>query len=137
MTSQGGNIKMTTSGNEIVAKKITMSEGGKEIIFQGVADGQVFPEKNLKGKVSGVQIKPSTGIEEVVVVGYPAKSDTRVLSNPPANAYYVLNGEHVKQNDINRLAPNTIKSIDVLKGDTAKKFYGDKAKEGAIIITTK
>lgn len=33
--------------------------------------------------------------------------------------------------------PNTIKSINVLKGENATKKYGEKAKSGVIEITTK
>ena len=35
------------------------------------------------------------------------------------------------------LEPDKIKSIDVLKGQKATEKYGDKAKEGAVIITLK
>ncbi|MCH5685614.1 hypothetical protein LWM68_15950 [Niabella sp. W65] len=59
-----------------------------------------------------------------------------VLADPPTNAHYVLNGEPVSLKKIRNLDRTSVKSIDVLKGDQAKKYYGAKAKEGAIVVTT-
>lgn len=99
---------------------------------------------SLKGKVAGVQVSPKKN-DEVTVVGYGIKSKTegsnkvviRGSSGIPANAYYVIDGRKAKKKDIDKLGPNTIKSVDVLKGESAVKYYGTKAREGAIIITTK
>ena len=33
--------------------------------------------------------------------------------------------------------PNTIKEVEVLKGEKAVEKYGDKAKDGVVIIITK
>lgn len=38
---------------------------------------------------------------------------------------------------INTLDPETIQSINVLKGKSATALYGEKGKNGVIIITTK
>jgi len=38
---------------------------------------------------------------------------------------------------MNDIDPNQIKSVEVLKGDAAVKKYGEKAKNGVILITTK
>ena len=43
-------------------------------------------------------------------------------------------GSDAKLEDIN---PSTIKSVEVLKGDKATETYGDKGKNGVILITTK
>jgi TonB-dependent SusC/RagA subfamily outer membrane receptor len=58
-------------------------------------------------------------------------------NNIPNNALYVLNGELKNKSDIEKIDPENIKSIDILKGESAAKFYGDKGKNGVIIITTK
>jgi TonB-dependent SusC/RagA subfamily outer membrane receptor len=38
--------------------------------------------------------------------------------------------------DLNTISPNGIKEVSVLKGESATKLYGEKAKNGAILITT-
>ncbi len=110
---------------------------------------------SLEGKAVGLRVVPSgkstSRLEAVTVKGYPtqgfqgeihySKSDSKqaqsnMLANPPQNVHYVLNGEAVSVNKIKSLDQAKIKSFDVLKGENAKKYYGSKAKEGAIIITT-
>lgn len=64
--------------------------------------------------------------------------NTNLLKNDlPNNVLYVLNGELKNKSDIDKLTPENIKSIDVLKGESATKFYGDKGQNGVIVITTK
>ena len=112
---------------------------------------------SLKGEVKGVKIQPakrSSNLEAVTVTGYPstrrfkaeavvtykpdqAGAHSGVLANPPVSAHYVLNGQSVSVKKIKNLDGANVKSIDVLRGDEAKKYYGSKASEGAIIITTK
>jgi hypothetical protein len=43
----------------------------------------------------------------------------------------------VRDIDVNKIDPNTIESISVIKGESGKKLYGEKGKEGVIEITTK
>ncbi|HSJ12340.1 MAG TPA: hypothetical protein VK916_06615, partial [Gillisia sp.] len=51
---------------------------------------------------------------------------------------YVLDGNKVEKNfDINSLKPEEISSMQVLKGDSATALYGEEAKDGVILITTK
>ncbi|HEY2584071.1 MAG TPA: rhomboid family intramembrane serine protease [Mucilaginibacter sp.] len=53
------------------------------------------------------------------------------------NALIVLNGRIVTGGDLSNINPKSIKSISVLKGNAAVAIYGDAAKTGAILITTK
>ena len=50
---------------------------------------------------------------------------------------YIVNGKEVKKEDFENIYPENIKSINVLKGESATTKYGDKAKNGVIEITTK
>lgn len=94
----------------------------------------------LKGKVTGVQLKSPSDMREVTVTGYGVKrsaANANVLADPPQNAHYVLNGESVSVDKIRKLRGDSVKSVDILKGENATRYYGAKAKEGAIVITTK
>jgi BlaR1 peptidase M56/CarboxypepD_reg-like domain len=55
----------------------------------------------------------------------------------PENLLYILDGVITDKIAIEKLSPESIDAIDVLKGNTAVAKYGDKAKDGAIVITTK
>ena len=55
----------------------------------------------------------------------------------PDNIIYILDGKEVKAYEVTMLQPEKILTIDVLKGESATSAYGEKAKNGAIIVTTK
>lgn len=104
----------------------------------------------LQGKVSGVEIKPSSGMPgastQIVIRG--ARSFTG--NNTPL---YVVDGMPIVSTadfstmggtsgaDIANRAvdidPNDIESINILKGQAASAIYGIRASNGVIIITTK
>ncbi|RXK58734.1 hypothetical protein ESA94_15195 [Lacibacter luteus] len=78
----------------------------------------------------------------VTVVGYGTST------NKPAtiklrgkistdNVLYILDGKEVTAEEVNQMEPNNIQSISVLKDESAVKLYGEKGKNGVIIITTK
>ncbi len=50
---------------------------------------------------------------------------------------YVIDGKKVSEKEANKLDPNDIASITVLKGKEAKKKYGTKESDNVLIITTK
>ena len=55
----------------------------------------------------------------------------------PKDVLYIIDGKEMVSGSMNDVDPNTIKSINVLKGENAVKKYGEKGKNGVIEITTK
>ena len=51
------------------------------------------------------------------------------------NPLIIIDGKESK--GLKTIAPDDIKSITILKDESATKLYGDKAKNGVLIITTK
>jgi TonB family protein len=49
----------------------------------------------------------------------------------------VIDGVAVKNQNVNNIPPENIESISVLKNESAAILYGDKGKDGVILITTK
>ena len=104
----------------------------------------------LQGKVSGVEIMPSSGMP-----GASAKITIRGSRSFTGNntPLYVVDGMPVTstsdvdtQNSVtgadyaNRsvdIDPNDIESINILKGQAASALYGMRASNGVIVITTK
>jgi len=65
---------------------------------------------------------------------------TKISKNPkeiPGNPIYILNGEKSKKDIIDLIDLKLIESVNVLKGESATSLYGEDAKDGAVIITTK
>ncbi|MFY8004909.1 MAG: DUF4139 domain-containing protein, partial [Chitinophagaceae bacterium] len=82
--------------------------------------------------------------EEVVVTGYgTADADKRIKvkgsnslngNNAPL---YVVNGTIMEKEEADKINPNDIKKIDVLKDAAASAIYGSRARNGVIVITLK
>jgi len=50
---------------------------------------------------------------------------------------YIVDGKEIPSSSANEINPNQIESIDILKNQSATKIYGDKGKNGVVVITTK
>ncbi|MCB0634149.1 MAG: TonB family protein [Saprospiraceae bacterium] len=66
----------------------------------------------------------------------PEKSDVIKLK-PEGSPYVLINEEPAPADWKSQLDPESIESVDVLKGEAALNLYGEKAKDGAIRIYTK
>jgi TonB family protein len=63
-------------------------------------------------------------------------SDLKIISENGKTPLVVIDGT-ITDIDINKIDPQTIESITVLKAESAKKKYGDKGNDGVLEITTK
>lgn len=79
------------------------------------------------------------------IVSTPAQDESagrfgigRTESLGPA-PLFILDGERLVAGDaqIERLNPNRIDSVEVLKGDAAVRLYGTEGANGVVVITTK
>lgn len=102
---------------EITTKAKTVTISGKD--SQGQPTGDVT--KLLQGKV----------------IGLNNKSTTISSKDTPANVYILLDEKPITWTEVDKLDPNKISSIEILKDKAATVLYGDKGKDGAILITTK
>jgi TonB-linked SusC/RagA family outer membrane protein len=113
----------------------------------------------MQGKLSGIDIKPSSGMPGAssqitirgarsftgnnnplyVVDGMPIASGSDIQSG--AGGDFTLAADGVTGSDISNRAmdinPADIESINVLKGQAAAALYGIRASNGVIVITTK
>lgn len=104
----------------------------------------------MQGKVSGVDITPSSGMpgasSKIVIRGARSftgnNSPLYVIDGMPiASTADVSTDNSVTGSDYSNRAldidPNDIESINILKGQAASALYGMRASNGVIIITTK
>jgi TonB-linked SusC/RagA family outer membrane protein len=85
---------------------------------------------SLAGKVSGVQILGGSGAK----FGTSTVRIRGVNSLAGGNPIYVVNGVVTDPNAINN---DDVESLTVLKGPAATALYGQRASEGAVVITLK
>ncbi|MGB0836785.1 MAG: M56 family metallopeptidase [Flavobacteriaceae bacterium] len=58
-------------------------------------------------------------------------------SDSKAKPLYILDGKEITSKEMEHIITENIESIEVLKGEKAAKEYGDKGKNGVILISTK
>jgi len=73
---------------------------------------------------------------DFVLKGAPVKVSLATSTIPSSKPLYILDGEEF-QGKLDDIEPDDIKSIDVLKGESAIELYGEKGKDGVIVITSK
>jgi TonB-dependent SusC/RagA subfamily outer membrane receptor len=67
--------------------------------------------------------------DNVIISESDETSDTKCL--------FIIDGKEASKDDLSKLETNVIKSLSILKSKTAIKEYGDKGKNGVIVIETK
>lgn len=68
------------------------------------------------------------------------QDDNKIIFNTVKNLkdpIYIKDGKEITKEELSSIIPKTIKSVNILKGESAIKLHGEKAKNGVIIIKTK
>jgi len=114
-------------------------------ILKGKSATAAYGEKGKNGAVL-INTKGKAGKEDVVAVGYgktppgttPPPSKVAIRSIDEANPPLIfLDGVPITKAAMDKINPETIESISVLKDKSSFVLYGEKAKNGVILIKTK
>lgn len=76
------------------------------------------------------------GKNGVVVITTKNENESKYTVKLSGEALYLINGKEVKKDTADKLNPDNITSVNVLKGNVAIKKYGEKAKYGVVEIIT-
>ncbi|AEI46829.1 M56 family metallopeptidase [Runella slithyformis] len=125
-------------------------DGNKPLIIvdgirvEGDLDGRWSPEDiesiDVLKNESATKIYGSMAMHGVVRITTKKAGAVRkdvVGKNIPENVLWLLDGKEMEKEQIQKLNPDSIQSMNVLKGEAATKKHGDKGKNGVIEITTK
>lgn len=121
-------------------------ENGKEIII--VNGKKLSPEEIIEEEI---EIKNGEGSNFIFVgssIGTKEKNvETKIIKEQDNKIIFhdsnhkkpliIIDDKEVKQAEMDALDPNKIESVSVLKGESATELYGEKGKDGVIIIKTK
>jgi uncharacterized protein (TIGR02231 family) len=101
------------------------------------AHEELYDRKNviqsLTGKVTGLQIEPSQGIKKETRIQLRG---SRTITDDN-QSLVVIDNQISTAEVMKQLPQESIKSVNVLKGDQAAALYGDQGAHGVIIVTTK
>ncbi|MDO8930333.1 MAG: TonB-dependent receptor plug domain-containing protein, partial [Bacteroidota bacterium] len=77
---------------------------------------------------------------KTMTVGIEAMGNEITASKPseiPDNVLYIVDGKEIPKDEIEKIIPQNIDHIDVLKNKTAVEKYGEKGKDGVVFIYLK
>ena len=110
---------------------IALKGGGTEVYF--VSDAASLAE--LERKYVRQELPPPPPAPDAPDAP-PAPDKSELVANMPAAALYYIDGIKVSREALQKLAPNTIHSMNILKGETAVAGFGKGASKGVISIVT-
>jgi TonB-dependent SusC/RagA subfamily outer membrane receptor len=88
--------------------------------------------KDITGAVAGVNV------QNMVVVGYTSAKIRGVESETEnEDPLYVVDGSPMNKEQFEKINPNDIKKMNVLKDDAATAIYGSRAANGAVVVELK
>lgn len=136
----GFNFNESTYGNGMSFYEIKDKKLGSEMI-KGDPDAVLTAEPIGTGTAAVLEEEEEvykTALKvDMVKFTKPIIIRGNSTSSEGNGALYIVDGEPMNDAQIKAIAPNDIIDIEVLKADKAIALYGEKGKNGVIIITTK
>ncbi|MBL7472118.1 M56 family metallopeptidase [Robertkochia sediminum] len=123
----------TTSDSDKDAKFIVLEEKVSGSIDSA---GELTEKVEVVVRKLGVADSTDNTSFEVIKLGAAQDDKVHVVRLNETQPLYIIDGEETRENVMSTTAPENIESIEVLKGDKATAAYGEKGKNGVILITT-
>ncbi|MFK5878902.1 MAG: M56 family metallopeptidase [Flavobacteriaceae bacterium] len=127
--SEGGNKKKIIINKDDENNYTWNDANGNttiEVISSGDADKTIWTTEGTNKTIKVIKLKSDI-----------AKDDMIFIAEDNHSPLFIIDGKETSKEILEKLDANIIEKIEVLKSDKAVKKYGDKAKGGVIIITTK
>ncbi len=125
-------IENYLSNQERGTSNVVIDTTKKVMIVQGykISPEDTLIASNEKGSSIVIKMDGAGDAKQFVLRGAGP-------SNNGQKPMYVLDGEVITESIMSVIDPNKIEAINVLKGPSAISLYGNKGKDGVILITTK
>ncbi len=159
-TNLSGDVIRDDDDNNVavvagVARSINVKNPKNVIVVKGSSSASGSSSGAVT--INGVKAKPVTqaftitkgdatadDVHEVVVTGYGKKSNLKtfkmnglsIATDGDKEPLVVIDGKNSTMDALKKLDSDKVESISILKGDDATKKYGDKAKDGVVVIGT-
>jgi TonB-dependent SusC/RagA subfamily outer membrane receptor len=90
------------------------------------------------GKAQEIRIVTKGALPTAVLNGAPARVvEVSGSAKKPFTGLLIVDGKQVESSALNSIKPESIESVEVMKGDAAKAIYGEAGANGVIKVTTK
>ena len=136
-------VTVLKDGEPLPGAVITIKDTQKGVVTDKSGHAEIYAPQGSILTVTYVGCKPyllEVGEAARQFAGIPLESETPGtpgLSAEIGKPLWVVDGSEVAPDFINKLDPNRIENITVLKDQSAVATYGQEARNGVVIITTK
>lgn len=141
ISSTNGKEPIYVVDGKIVEANVVSNIDPNTIQSVSVLKGESATNKyGIKAKDGAVEITMKNN-DALVVKDNTTQKETVTISNTQGkqakSPVFYVDGKEINSEEMNKIKPNDIESINVLKGEKAKEKYGDKGKDGVVEITMK
>ena len=148
LSSESDGPVVLFDGEEITQQElgaIDVKKIGSIEILDGEQARAQFGKYGSFGAIVVTSASQAPAVVETVTTGTvaagapsePVRDEVQMSFSPDKAYYVILDGKPSDMATLNALDPGRIDEIQVHKGTDAVELFGDKAKEGAIVVTTK
>ncbi|WP_221406258.1 M56 family metallopeptidase [Daejeonella lutea] len=120
------------ASERIESIKVLKGENATKLYGEKGKDGVI----EIETKAFGVG-KSNGSLKPVTVVGYSLNQNQKISLSDIDNEMIILDGKEITKERLDDIKVTTIGTIEIFKGSSAVSKYGEKAKDGVIVITTK
>ena len=89
------------------------------------------------GKAQEIRILTKGSLLPSAVVNGARVFEVTGSASKPFNGILIVDGKTVESSTLNSISPESIESIEIMKGEAAKALYGEAGANGVIKVTTK
>lgn len=122
--------------SDSIRAEVAVTKEGKELSPEAMARIESLSARISANADSITRAIDEKGINALSTLNHHTDSVSAYVKQIP-NIIYVVDGKKVSEKKFNKLSPNDIASITVLKGGEANKKYGAKENDNVLIITTR
>lgn len=122
--------------SDSIRAEVAVTKEGKELSPEAMARIEALSARISANADSITRAIDEKGINALSTLNHHTDSVSAYVKQIP-NIIYVVDGKKVSEKKFNKLSPNDIASITVLKGKEAKKKYKTKENDKVLLITTK
>ncbi|SEL05051.1 TonB-dependent outer membrane receptor, SusC/RagA subfamily, signature region [Aquimarina amphilecti] len=131
-TTNSSNLQIKLEEDASLLEEVVVVGYGVQKRKSMTASVVTVTNQSFSGAVAGVQVGNSQpGTNSSIVV----RGVSSITSN--SEPLYIVNGVPVQGNPTNKLLPDEIESMQVLKEEAGEALYGSAGNNGIIVITTK
>lgn len=127
-------LAVTAFARPEISKKLNEISAVKISDLSSIVEGN--QENNVLGKEAS-SIDKEEESDKLNLVASNDSSKIKIKSVGKAQPLVMIDGEAIPFEELSKITSEAIESIDILKDKSSEELYGEKGKNGTILITTK